>query len=487
MFKTRKDYIIACIQAAVGTLLDENYFVQDFENLIGHETPEQSVCTSFISYIKTSKQRETALQYTSRTNFNDYLLTRKNNEALTDRENGLIDILFSRITYNKENNNAELKDPDVLIKQLSEARKKIDLAKSLQGLSENEQFSQDPVTWSDKYCEELRNSVSDATDTYENSDENVILSGDSLSQYYEQKIEDRKNGETYSFHSPMLDALITEGPTPGHGGIIGGSTGMGKSALCLNIINDMIDADLPVMYFPIEMGVENTLDRLTSIRTGIPFKEIRNIGKKENQDLTALEQGVKQVTAALRAHTNFAIIPDANITLKKLRNYIRKFQAKLPGRKYCVVFIDLLLMIKEFYDEGSNMAQMIERAINKLDILAKELGIHYVGVVQLNRTIEADKVLSVQSIEKLRPTRAAIKNSSALLERARWAITVFRKKYFADLYLGESEANTVTDDIVEVQLMKANDEAISRKYMTFNGPTFKMVYNPTYNQSANGF
>ena len=143
-------------------------------------------------------------------------------------------------------------------------------------------------------------------------------------------------------------------------------------------------------------------------------------------------------------------------------------------------------MIKEFYDDGSNMAQQIERAVNKLDILAKELGFHWVGVVQLNRSVESDKVLTEQSIEKLKPTRSAIKNSSALLERARWAITVFRKRYFADLYLTEEEAERI-DDVAEIQLMKANDESISRRYMRFDGPTFKMTYDPDYGKSLNGF
>ena len=113
------------------------------------------------------------------------------------------------------------------------------------------------------------------------------------------------------------------------------------------------------------------------------------------------------------------------------------------------------------------------------------MNFHWIGVVQLNRSVESDKVHSVQAIDKLKPTRSSIKNSSALLERARWAITIFRKRYFADLYLTKEEASTI-EDIAEIQLMKANDEAIGRRYMTFDGKTFKMSWNVDYGKSANG-
>lgn len=484
-YRSRKDFVADSIIAATGSLLDEDYKSRDFESLIGLETPEQSICCNFINFVK-SIDSQKIQQYVTKPNFIDYILHKKgNNPVLSDRENEVINVLFERIEYNKQNNNSELKEPNQLYTQLSNARKKIDLANTLNGLSENDKFSQDAITWDDEYCKELQKSLDDAISSYDEEKNNNLYFGEDLSDYYHQKVEERKNGEEYSFHNKVFDSLITEGPTPGHGGIIGGSTGMGKSALCLNVINDLINADVPVIYFPIEMGMENTIDRLAAIRTGLPFKYITKIGKQDNP-INEMEYQLLKEIDSLKVHPNFAIVDDANITMKKLENYIKQFQAKLPGKKYCIVFIDLLLMIKEFYDDGSNMAQMIERAINKLDILAKRLGVHWVGVVQLNRTIESDKVLTEQSIDKLRPTRASIKNSSALLERARWAITIFRKKYFAELYLSEEEASGI-EDIAEIQLMKANDEAIGRRYMTFDAQSFKLTENLDYNKSFNGF
>lgn len=480
-YDSRQDYVADCILAAVGTYFNEDYLTRNFEDVIGNSSIEQSVCSRFISFVKTVSNK----QYVTQTNFYDYLQSKAiSQEGILDREQELSKLIFELLQ--NENTKSTLKDPKELFTRLLEARRKINLENSITSLKESDEFSEDAVTWSKDYFDKVQKTLESVEEDSSLDEEDEIYFGEDLTKYYQEKIENRKNGETYSFHNKIFDELVTEGPTPGHGGIIGGSTGMGKSALCLNVINDLINADVPCMYLPIEMGMENTLDRLVSIRTGYPFKEIVRIGKTQETN-TELEKQILYEIKSLSVHPNFAIVNKANINMKTLKMYIKRFQAKLPGNKYCIVFIDLLLMIQDFYDNGTgNMATAIERAINKLDILAKELGIHWVGVVQLNRSVESDKVLSEQSINKLRPTRASIKNSAALLERARWAITVFRKKYFADLYLSEEEAAGI-DDIAEIQLMKANDESISRRFATFDGPTFKITLNEDYGKSANGF
>lgn len=472
----KNEYTLDCVIASIGTLLDSNYKVYDFETVIGKETLPQDICSNFIKYVKGSENA----QYITKDNFNEYL-----NKNLSDERKAnpniekFVDIIFQQISSNKERNNSGLKDPKTLYKDLSDIRIKTNLANSLHEVTETDDFNKNVLEWSNDYFNKLKGQVSELLDNNQNTD-NEIYTADKIEAHYKEVLDEREKGNVYSFHNSVFDSLISEGPTPGHGGIIAGSTGMGKSTLCLNLVNDLINADIPNIYFPIEMGLDNTIDRLVSLRSEIPFKEIISYGKGENINKD-LRQLIENEVHKLKAHTNFAIINDPRIDMLKLKNYIKGFQSRLPGSKYCIVIIDLLLMIREFYDDGNNMAQMIERAINKLDILAKELGVHWIGVVQLNRSVESDKVLSIQSIDKLKPTRSSVKNSSALLERARWAITIFRKKYFADLYLSEEEASSIPD-IAEIQLMKANDEQIGRKYMNFEGDTFKMTESVGFNE-----
>lgn len=469
-YESENQYALDCIAACVGTVLNEDFYSRDYDILIGYEKPFQRVCSSFIDFVK-SMEFGKAVQYATKDNFTEHFTNKKGGEFSED-EQSIVDIIYEQIEYNKSSNNQGLKEPANLWKKLGDARKKINLYKSTTELTKSGTYNTNPVTWSDTYYEELQKGMADASISNVDTEEQLMMAGD-LVKFYKETLDKREQGVHYSWHNKIFDDLVTEGPTPGHGGIIGGSTGMGKSTLCLNVIDDLINADVPTMYFPIEMGLENTMDRLASKRTHIPFKEIVRLGRSEN--IKDAREIIDHEIEGLLAHDNFAIVRDPVITMAKLRSYVKRFQSKLPGSKYCIVFIDLLLMISEFYDGGEgSMAQMIEKAINKLDILAKELGFHWVGVVQLNRSVETDKVQSMQSIDKLRPTRSAIKNSSALLERARWSITIFRKKYFADLYLDENEAATI-EDIAEIQLMKANDEALGRRYAIFDGPTFTIT------------
>ena len=171
----------------------------------------------------------------------------------------------------------------------------------------------------------------------------------------------------------------------------------------------------------------------------------------------------------------FAISENPNMSLHDLKQEIRKFQIQI-GQTYCIVIIDLLTMIKDFSSvhNGLGLAQEIELAINKLNAMSKELGFHYIGVVQLNRTVESDKVIDLDDINKLRPTRSSIKNSGALLERARWCISLFRPKYYADTYLEKEDAEQL-DDIVEIGLLKANNSQTGKKFMMFDGNTFSLT------------
>ena len=471
-YKDETEYLNDCFRAVLGTANDKNYLSKDFENIIGAETPTQWVCTFLTTHIKEKgsdwKQYCTPLVISDSSPF-----TREETiAAATD----VLTKLDSEIAK------TWIPEPSALYDKLKNARKKLNLAKDLRQVA-NKTAGDNPISsvaWTQNYCDEVTHNITDTIDSFELDDQKQgrLLIGGELTADYKEIIKGREVASNRRrFHNKIFDELITEGPSVGHGGIIGGSTGMGKSTLCLNVINDMLNADVPCIYFPIEMGKENTLDRLAAMRTKIPFKTLQDLCKDPEA-----RKVVEHEMEALKLHDRFAIVDDPVITLKKLRNYILEFQKK-TGCTYCVVLIDLLLQIQEFYNDGSgNMATDIERAITKLDILAKELGFHWVGVVQLNKSVESEKVMSLQSIDKLKPTRSAIKNSSALLERARWAITIFRKKYFADLYLSEEEASSI-EDIAEIQLMKANDEEIARRYMQFDGPTFSM----TPVETANGF
>lgn len=465
MYKSKKEYLTDCIIATIGSMSDENYKILPFEDVLPNKEYWSNICKSFILYSKNIKDTK----YLTKINFIEKFLNNSSRKVLTDDENNFIDLIYEQ-KNNLENN---LKDPEELFKNLENTKKKIQLKESLQFITNTDSYKDsDPITWTDDYCKELLENTENLINQYEvDSKSGNLLYAENIEDYYNNKIEERSKGKTYSFHWKPLDDLIPEGPTPGHGGTISGSTGMGKSALALNLADHLIDADIPVLMLPIEMGEENTIDRLISLRTKIPYSDLLKMKPDEYESVKNL---INNELTRLKVHNRFAICTDADISLRKLETIIKKFQSSLLEDKYCVVIIDLLTMIKEFYATEGNLAQTIEKAINHLDILSKKLGFHYIGIVQLNRTVEQDKVLSVQSIEKLKPTRSSIKNSNALLERARWNLSIFRPKYFADLYLSEEESEVI-QDVAEISLMKANNSNVGKVYMDYDGTTFSLT------------
>jgi hypothetical protein len=208
-YTDENSYAIDCLAAATGTLLDPDYNARNFESMIGFEKSFQKVCSSFILFVKSMGDREQALKYASRENFLDFFTNRKNGEATTE-ESSVIDLLYSRIQYNKENNNADLKEPGLLTERLAAARKKINLSKTATQILNSDTFKTSPVTWSEKYFEDLQKNLNDALES-ENDQETGLMFADDIAKFYSDTLDKRENGEYYSFHNKVFDELITEG------------------------------------------------------------------------------------------------------------------------------------------------------------------------------------------------------------------------------------------------------------------------------------
>lgn len=292
---------------------------------------------------------------------------------------------------------------------------------------------------------------------------------------YKVEFESRKNGKKYLFNDPILDKYITYGPAPGSGTLIAAATGMGKSAFCLNLINKMVNVETPCFYYSLEMGKFDTMDRLISLRSKIPLSEIVN--PPDEPTWQSIKDAQNGIFEDLIKNNKFRFCESANISLSQVAGDIRKFQVDI-GQKYCVVVFDLLSMIKEFMitdHSGINFAQGIEVAINILNALAKELGFHYIAVLQMNRKGEDEKVDDIDDIKKLRPVRTGIKNSGAFLERVRAALGLFRPRYYAEEYIDDTALWENMPDYCQVFSLKQNSGTVGEigKYL-FDGETMSM-------------
>lgn len=325
----------------------------------------------------------------------------------------------------------------------------------------------------DQKLSEAGNSLKPQSET-----ENFSLEPQTTSEWceaYFKEFEKRRSGKVYWFRHYMFDALVEDGPQPGEIGIIASASGSGKSTVCLNLMNNLIETGVPCAYYSLEMSAVTTMDRLLSKRLHIPYKKIKN---PSSEDFEELLETMKRERAVLEANKLFRICESGDVSLSKLEKDVIRFQ-KESGCRYWIILVDLLSMIQDFtkYVSGANFAQGIEVAINKLSALAKKLGVHIIGVLQLNRAAEAGvTVNSLDDLEKLRPNRAQIKNAGAFLERARYVLTAFRKLPYAKLYLQPEEYQDVLEDVIELSIVKQNDGEIGETARgIFDGEYFDIL------------
>jgi len=298
-----------------------------------------------------------------------------------------------------------------------------------------------------------------------------VMDFEEWAEQYNKELNLRKKGKQFYFYNFIFDELIPDGPRPGEIGIIASSSGSGKSTLSLNLINSLIEAQIPSMYFSLEMSSIATMDRLMSKRLEILYSDI--INPREQGQFEDICDMLEKEKLHLSKNKTFRFSEDASMTLNELRKYIKKFQSEM-GQRYCIVVLDLLSMVSDFtkVSGGTNFAQSVELGMNKLSAIAKELGVHIIGVLQLNRTTESDvKCHDVKDLQRFRPNRAQIKNASAWVERSRYVLTTFREKMYAELYLQPDQYDTLLD-IIEVQAVKISNGRI--------GKTAKGLFNGAY-------
>lgn len=293
-----------------------------------------------------------------------------------------------------------------------------------------------------------------------------------IAETYKEELLHRKDGKYHLFNDFFLDKYLTRKASPGQVVVIGASTGAGKSAYGLNLINGMVNLGTPCMYFSLEMDEISTMDRWLALRTGVPVEEWYSSGP-------IMDKLIDKVSVEQKALVGkkFQFVDDPYITIDNITHLIQEFKS-IYQVDYTCVFIDLVTMVKEFssLDRGSSLANQIEFSINRLNAIAKSENVCFVCIVQMNRETDKEKVESIEDLDKYRPTLSQIKNSNALGERARVVLSVFRPKYYAERLFPDDPTTKEMSDVMQIQVLKQSQGSVGMvgKYQ-FDGPVFKIM------------
>lgn len=247
----------------------------------------------------------------------------------------------------------------------------------------------------------------------------------------------------------QLDAM-TNGFQDGEVTIIAARPSMGKSDVMLHIAKQAgWTGNLPIL-FSLEMPEESLTDRLIASTGSINRMKMRNLYKS----LTNKQKEEWPHIVARVSETNIQMFDEAGQSLSEMRSKVRKVIKEHEGKKP-IIIIDYLTLIRpeEFY--GGNAHLQVTEISKNLKGLAKEFKCHVICLAQLNRSVE-------QRQDK-RPMMSDIRESGSVEQDADLIMFLYRESYYD---------TTVEDKTLELIIAKNRNGPIGTvetKYNKYTG------------------
>jgi len=163
--------------------------------------------------------------------------------------------------------------------------------------------------------------------------------------------------------------------------IIAGRPSIGKTALSLNIILNVIKISrLPIIFFSLEMSKEQIMYRLLAIETQINQLRLKN-GKLYQNDWIKLNKIIKIISKM-----PFFIDDSPNLSIQKIRSQIKNIL--LEQTKVGLVIIDYLQLMQNSEFKSVNRVEELSQITRSLKNLAREFNIPIIALSQLSRNVD---------------------------------------------------------------------------------------------------
>jgi replicative DNA helicase len=218
--------------------------------------------------------------------------------------------------------------------------------------------------------------------------------------------------------------------------IVAARPGLGKTALVMNICDNVTDRGNAGAVFSLEMPKKQLVSRMLCSRGRVDLAKMRLGG------FSPLDWQKFTIASTEVFPKDIHIDDGADQSLAMIRSKLRRFVAKMrrKGKKVGAVIIDYLQLMRTRTPKGGeNRSTLVGEITRGLKNLAKELSIPIVLLSQLNRAVEqrADK----------RPMQSDLRESGEIEQDADNIIFIYRD----DHYFDDSEEPNVAELIVSKQ------------------------------------
>ncbi len=161
--------------------------------------------------------------------------------------------------------------------------------------------------------------------------------------------------------------------------VFAGRPGMGKTSWILTVALNAARRGARVAIFTMEMGVEQMVQRLISMETGISIQKLRtaNISAREH---TRLTEAISRI-----ANLPLFIDDTPSITPVEMRTKCRRLQHEYG---LDIVMVDYMQLMSAGRAYENNRVQEISYISRSLKELARELNVALLSTAQLSRAVE---------------------------------------------------------------------------------------------------
>ena len=223
--------------------------------------------------------------------------------------------------------------------------------------------------------------------------------------------------------------------------IIASRPGMGKTALALNIAQNVALAGNTVAIFSLEMSREEVVTRMLCANGRIDSQRLRT-GRLSEADFTKLSNA-----AGALYKQNIFVDDSPGLTVTEIRAKSRRLRRR-PGLD--LIIVDYLQLMNGSGEE--NRQQEIASISRSLKNLARELHVPIIALSQLNRGVEAR--------EDKRPRLGDLRESGAVEQDADVVMFIYHEEYY---YPERVESK----GIAEIVIAKHRQGSVGKVDMTF--------------------
>jgi len=195
--------------------------------------------------------------------------------------------------------------------------------------------------------------------------------------------------------------------------VIAARPSVGKTALALSIVQNMIKADRKVGFFSLEMSAESLAERMLSMESKVSYGILRN-GRMDNRSMKEVME------AAETFYSKDLYIQDVpNMKLMDIRSEARRM-VRDDGVE--IIFIDYIGLIDSGLGDNIPRHEQIGRVSRSLKALARELKIPVVVLSQVSRDAEGNE-----------PTLSQLRDSGSIEQDADLVIMLHKERKYKNL------------------------------------------------------